>query len=86
MVRTGAHREPVAAAPDAFHGPAAIITAPVEIAGTFVSLPFRLVEAVSPRTPTIRAWWSARRFISPGRSRTFPFFAVNWAFGAPGYY
>jgi hypothetical protein len=86
VVRTGAHREPVAAAPDAFHGPAAIITAPVAIAGTFVSLPFRFVEAVFP--------WQAHdpRMVvgAPvhfaGEIATFPFYAVNSAFGAPGYY
>src|SRR5579863_1951083 len=47
-VRTPAYREPVAAAPDAFHGPAAVITAPVATAGTIVSLPFRVVEDVFP--------------------------------------
>src|ERR1700739_4768239 len=41
MVKRRAYPEPVAAAPDAFHnGPATIITAPVAIAGTIVSLPF----------------------------------------------
>ena len=85
-VRARAHREPVAAAPDAFHGPAAIITAPVAIAGTIVSLPFRVVEAVFPPrandprvlvgAPVHLAWQIAE----------FPFFVVNGAFGVPNYY
>ena len=85
-VRARAHREPVAAAPDAFHGPAAIITAPVAIAGTIVSLPFRVVEAVFPPrandprvlvgAPVHLAWQIAE----------FPFFVVNGAFGVPPTY
>jgi hypothetical protein len=86
VVRTGAHREPVAAAPDAFHGPAAIITAPVAIAGTFVSLPFRFVEAIfPPHANDPRVVVGAPVHLA-GQIATFPFFVVNSAFGAPGYY
>jgi hypothetical protein len=86
VVRTGAHREPVAAAPDAFHGPAAIITAPVAIAGTLVSLPFRFVEAIfPPRVNDPRVVVGAPVHLA-GQIATFPFFVVNSAFGAPGYY
>jgi hypothetical protein len=85
-VRTGAHRESVAAAPDAFHGPAAIITAPVAIAGTLVSLPFRFVEAIFPsRTNDPRVLVGAPVHFA-GQIAEFPFFAVNGAFGVPGYY
>jgi hypothetical protein len=86
VVRTGAHREPVAAAPDAFHGPAAIITAPVAIAGTFVSLPFRFVEAVFPWHANDPRMVVGAPVHFAGQIATFPFYAVNSAFGAPGYY
>jgi hypothetical protein len=85
-VRTGSHREPIAAAPDAFHGPAAIITAPVAIAGTLVSLPFRFVEAIfPPRANDPRVLVGAPVHLA-GQIAGFPFFAVNGAFGVPGYY
>jgi hypothetical protein len=86
-VRARAHREPVAAAPDAFHGPAAIVTAPVEIAGTIVSLPFRAVEfAFPPRTNDPRMLVGAPVHFA-GQIAEFPFFVVNGAFGVqPTYY
>ena len=83
VVRTGAHREPVAAAPDAFHGPAAIITAPVEIAGAIVSLPFRVVDAAfPPRANDPRVLVGAPVHFA-GQIAEFPFFVVNGAFGVP---
>jgi hypothetical protein len=82
-VRARAHREPVAAAPDAFHGPAAIVTAPVAIAGTVVSLPFRVVEAVfPPRANDPRMLVGAPVHLA-GQIAEFPFFVVNGAFGVP---
>lgn len=82
-VRRRAEPEPVAAAPDAFHGPAAIITAPVAIAGTIVSLPFRFVEAVfPPRADDPRVVIGAPVHLA-GQIAGFPFYAVNGAFGAP---
>ena len=85
-VRRGAYREPVAAAPDAFHGPAAIITAPVAIAGTIVSLPFRLVGAVfPPRANDPRVLIGAPVYAA-GEIAQFPFVAVNSAFGVPPTY
>ena len=85
-VRTPAYREPVATAPDAFHGPAAIITAPVAIAGTIVSLPFRVVEAVfPPRANDPRVLVGAPVHLA-GQIAEFPFFAINGAFGVPSYY
>jgi hypothetical protein len=83
-VRKRAYREPVAAAPDAFHdGPATIITAPVAIAGTIVSLPFRLVEAVfPPRANDPRVVVGAPVHLA-GQIAEFPFFVVNGAFGVP---
>ena len=86
-VRKRAYPEPVAAAPDAFHGPAAIITAPVEIVGTIVSLPFRVVDAVfPPRTNDPRVVVGAPvHFV--GQIAEFPFYAFNRAFGVqPTYY
>jgi hypothetical protein len=86
IVRKRAYREPVAAAPDAFHGPAAIITAPVAIAGTIVSLPFRLVEAVfPPRTNDPRVLIGAPVYAA-GQIAEFPFVAVNSVFGVPPTY
>jgi hypothetical protein len=86
-VRKRAPREPVAAGPDAFHGPTAIITAPVEIAGTIVSLPFRFVEAVfPPRVNDPRVLVGAPVHFA-GQIAEFPFFAFNGAFGVhPTYY
>ena len=86
-VRKRASPQPVAAAPDAFHGPAAIITAPVEIAGTLVSLPFRVVEVVfPPRANDPRMLVGAPVHLA-GQIAEFPFFAINGAFGVkPTYY
>jgi hypothetical protein len=75
--------EPVVAAPDAFHGPAAIITAPVAIAGTIVSLPFRVVGAVfPPRANDPRVLIGAPVYAA-GEIAQFPFVAVNGVFGVP---
>ena len=86
-VRKRAHPEPIAAAPDAFHGPAAIVTAPVEIAGTIVSLPFRVIAvAFPPRVNDPRVLVGAPVHLA-GQIAEFPFFAFNAAFGAqPTYY
>jgi hypothetical protein len=86
-VRRRAAPEPVAAAPDAFHnGPATIITAPVAIAGTIVSVPFRVVEAVfPPRANDPRVVVGAPVYAA-GQIAEFPFFAVNGVFGVPSNY
>jgi hypothetical protein len=85
-VRARAHREPVAAAPDAFHGPAAIVTAPLAIAGTIVSLPFRAVEAVFPPHANDPRMLVGAPVHFAGQIAEFPFFVVNRAFGAPAPY
>jgi hypothetical protein len=86
IVRTPAYRQPVATAPDAFHGPAAFITAPVAIAGTIVSLPFRAVEAVfPPRANDPRVLVGAPVHLA-GQIAEFPFFAINGAFGVQSNY
>jgi hypothetical protein len=77
------HREPVAAAPDAFHGPAAIVTAPVAIAGTIVSLPFRAVEAVFPPHANDPRMLVGAPVHLAGQIAEFPFYVVNGAFGVP---
>jgi fatty acid desaturase len=86
-VRKRAQPEPIVAAPDAFHnGPATIITAPVAIAGTIVSLPFRIVEAVfPPRTNDPRVVVGAPVHLA-GQIAGFPFYAINGAFGVQSVY
>lgn len=87
IVRRRAHPQPVAAAPDAFHnGPATIITAPVAIAGTIVSLPFRAVEAVFPPHPNDPRVLVGGPVYVAGQIAEFPFFAINSAFGVPSVY
>jgi hypothetical protein len=88
IVRRRVEREPVAAAgPDAFHnGPATIITAPVFIAGTFVSLPFRAVEAVFPPRPNDPRVVVGAPVHLAGQIAEFPFFAINSAFGVQSTY
>jgi len=76
----------VAAAPDAFHGPAAIITAPVAVAGTIVSLPFRFVEAMFPANANDPRMVIGGPVHLAGQIAEFPFFVVNGAFGAPAPY
>ena len=85
-VRKSAPRA-VAAGPDAFHGPAAIITAPIEMAGTLVSLPFRAVEFLfPPRVNDPRVVVGAPVHFA-SQIAEFPFYVVNGAFGVrPTYY
>lgn len=83
------YREPVVAAPDPFHGPAAIITAPVTIAGMIVGLPFRMVGAVFPAQGNPAA--NPLVFVGApvhvaGQIAQFPFYAVDTAFGVPPNY
>jgi hypothetical protein len=87
IVRKRAAPEPVVAAPDAFHnGPATIITAPVAIVGTIVSVPFRMVESVfPPRANDPRLLVGAPVHLA-GQIAGFPFFAVNSAFGVQSVY
>jgi hypothetical protein len=86
-VRKSAPRESVATAPDAFHGPAPLITAPIEMAGTLVSLPFRAVEVLfPPRANDPRLVVGAPVHFA-GQIATFPFYVINNAFGVrPTYY
>ena len=88
IVRGRAHPTPVAAAPDAFHnGPATIVTAPVAIGGTIVSLPFRAVEAVFPPRPDDPRVLVGAPVHLAGQIAEYPFFAINSAFGVqPIYY
>ncbi len=87
IVRKRAYREPVAVAPDPFHGPAAIITAPVAIAGTIVSLPFRFVETVFPPNVNDPRVLIGAPVYAAGQIAELPFVAVNSAFGVqPTYY
>jgi hypothetical protein len=68
-------------APDAFHGPAAIVTAPVEIAGAIVNLPFRAVAiAFPPNANDPRVLIGAPVHFA-GQIAEFPFFAFNGALG-----
>jgi hypothetical protein len=87
IVRRRVQPEPVAAAPDAFHnGPATIITAPVAIAGTIVSLPFRMAAAVFPPNPNDPRVVVGGPVYVAGQVAGFPFFAINRAFGVQSVY
>ena len=86
-MRARADRQSVAVAPDPFHGPAPIITAPVAIAGTIVSLPFRLVETVFPPSANDPRALVGAPVYAAQQIAEFPFVAVNTAFGVqPAYY
>jgi hypothetical protein len=81
-VRRAAPEPVYAAAPDPFHGPAVIVTAPVALAATFVSLPFRAVGSVFPasgNTPLVIIGAPAH---FAGQVVNFPFYVVGNAFGA----
>ena len=89
IVRRRVQPEPVAAAPapDAFHnGPATIITAPVAIAGTIVSVPFRVAAAVFPPNPNDPRVLVGGPVYVAGQVAGLPFFAVNRAFGVQSVY
>jgi hypothetical protein len=82
------HRAPVIAAPapDPFHGPAAIFTAPVAVAGIIVGLPFQAVNVVFPASANDpRVVVGAPVYVA-GRIAQFPFYAVDAAFGVPPTY
>ncbi len=86
-VRKSAAREPVAAGNDAFRGPAAIVTAPLYVAGTFVSMPFRALEVVFPAHANDPRVLIGAPMHFAGQIAEFPFTAVNGAFGVrPAYY
>jgi hypothetical protein len=82
---TKRHHE-MAAAPDPFHGPAAIVTAPNAVAATVVSLPFRAAALVFPpygnpaADPLVLIGGPIHAI---GYVVGIPFFIVGSAFGAP---
>lgn len=79
------YREPIVAASDPFHGPAAIFTAPIAIAATIVSLPFRAAGAVFPAygnpgsNPLVLI---GAPIHVVGQVAQFPFYVAGSAFGA----
>jgi hypothetical protein len=83
------YREPAVAAYDPFHGPASFITAPVAIAGTMASAPFRFVAQVFPpqgnpaANPLVLVGAPVHVV---GQAVQFPFYAVDTAFGVPPNY
>jgi hypothetical protein len=79
-------RERVVAAPDPFHGPAAIITAPVALAGMIVGLPFQAIEAVFPPAANDPRVLVGAPVHVAGRLAQLPFYAVDSAFGVPPNY
>jgi hypothetical protein len=86
-VKKSAHRESVATAPDAFHGPAPLITAPIDMAGTLVSLPFRAVEVIFPPRANDPRMVIGAPIHFAGQIAEFPFYVINGAFGVrPTYY
>lgn len=72
------------APPDAFHGPAPIVTAPVAIAGTIVSLPFRFVEAFFPYNANDPRVVVGAPVHLGYQIAELPFTTINGAFGVPG--
>ncbi len=76
-----AYVEPVVA-PDPFHGPGVIFTAPIALAATFVSLPFRAVGAVFPATGNTPLVIVGAPNHAIGQVVQFPFYVVGNAFGA----
>jgi len=72
--------------PDAFQGPAALITAPVYVAGTFVSLPFRALEVVFPPHANDPRVLIGAPLHFVGQVADFPFSTVNGAFGVRSTY
>lgn len=78
--------QPVIAAPDPYHGPAAVITGPVAFGSTVVSLPFRAANSVFPpygdpsANPLVIVGAPVHVL---GQAAQFPFYAVGSAFGAP---
>ena len=84
-VRKSAPR--VAEAPDAFHGPAPLITAPIDMAGTLVSLPFRAVDVIFPARANDPRIIVGAPIHFAGQIAEFPFYVINGAFGVrPTYY
>ena len=80
------YREPIAAAPDPFHGPAAIITGPIAIVATIASLPFRAAGAVFPaygNPGTSPLVLLGAPIHLAGQIAQFPFHVAGSAFGAP---
>ena len=85
-VRGRRHHEFIVAAPDPYHGPAAIVTGPNAVAATIVSLPFRAAAVVFPpygnpgANPLVLI--GAPIHVA-GMIAELPFYAVGSAFGAP---
>jgi len=75
-----------APAPDAFHNPAAPITAPVHIAGTVIGAPFMAASQIFPyqvspaQNPLVLI---GAPIHVVGTVLTAPFYVVNTAFGVP---
>jgi hypothetical protein len=72
---------PVYAA-DPFRGPGVIVTAPVALAATFVSLPFRALGTVFPATGNTPLVIVGAPAHFAGQVLQFPFYVVGNAFGA----
>jgi hypothetical protein len=62
------------------------VTAPVAIAGTIVSLPFRVIEAAFPPHANDPRMLVGAPVHLAGQIAGFPFFVVNGAFGVPSSY
>lgn len=73
---------PPVMAPDPFHGPGVIVTAPVALAATFVSLPFRAIGSVFPATGNTPLVIIGAPAHAIGQVVQFPFYVVGNAFGA----
>ncbi len=67
---------------DPFHGPAAIFTAPIALAGAFVSVPFRAAGEFFPATGATPLVIIGAPVHFAGQVVQYPFYAVGTAFGA----
>jgi len=72
----------VAAAPDPFRGPGAIVTAPVAIASVVITLPFRAASSIFPATGNTPLILIGAPVHVASQVVQFPFNAVGSAFGA----
>ena len=80
------YHQVIVAAPDPYHGPAAIITGPNAVAATVISLPFRAAAVVFPPygDPGVNPLVLIGAPIHiAGEIAEFPSYAVGTVFGAP---
>lgn len=80
------HHQVAVVRPDPFHGPAAIITGPNDVAATIVGLPFHALNTVFPYAGNSPLVLIGAPIHAAGEIAAFPFYVVGSAFGAPPVY